>query len=313
MELLTLVAVGLSIVLSLVSIGNTLARTIGCMFLYPVDLTNGTEIGPMDIYVGRHGILSPRSLRGTPSDGWHLLRRGLARRYQRDTSKSSGFDTVYEIYWFSAAARDEFRALVYPPGQIIYMDFFESRAPWRSSLSAENFMFGRELSSMWRWQRKLVEQLVELFAQGSTASALVCGPPDMGKSEVVSFLCLALAQKYGYPSTRLLGVDLCSPGIMMTDFLAGVQYRPGPTVLELPEYDTTIEYALTRRERTTEATAIAENKNSLTAALDLFSRTRNLVIVATSNQELGWFEREPSRLPFVRGNRLRVHVETESK
>jgi hypothetical protein len=135
----------------------------------------------------------------------------------------------------------------------------------------------------------------------------------MGKSEVVSFLCLALAQKYGYPSTRLLGVDLCSPGIMMTDFLAGVQYRPGPTVLELPEYDTTIEYALTRRERTTEATAIAENKNSLTAALDLFSRTRNLVIVATSNQELGWFEREPSRLPFVRGNRLRVHVETESK
>jgi hypothetical protein len=95
---------------------------------------------------------------------------------------------------------------------------------------------------------------------------------------------------------------------MITDFLAAVPSRASPTVIELAEFDTTVEWALTRREKTTEVTSIAENKTSLTAALDLFARTRRLIVIATSNRPLAEFS-EPRHLPFVRTNRLRIHIQ----
>ena len=240
-----------------------------------------------------------------PADGWHLAWLGgrLPCLAIRQTSTGSGNHPVaaprWTVYSFDPATA---RARITAPDAAAggtrqhKMVVVEQPSPWE--LVTSTLYVGAPKPRA--WQVEALKAMLNAYSAptGGTArrvTALVCGPPGVGKSALGVLFAEALAANADATgaapviATIIRGFDPCRAGAALGKVLndGGEPLSPAtPLVLELAEYDGAVGQAAAQQNApatSAECKPIASTKTGLLTMLDTIASVSDLIAILTTN------------------------------
>ncbi len=272
------------------------------------------QVAVLDRWLARHGWCSARTGDPTPlpAAGAHFGWLGgpfVALRHSEPLARG-GVATTYTVY--SLGCEAAIRQEVSGDPRLIVNRHVYAPAPWRTSSDPVRI---RPPAAAYPWQKRAVDQLMSAVrasaaahdpAEVGRASALICGPPGIGKNTVAELLAERAQRELKVEVEVVSSFDLTSPGLLLGD---GFNTGAGKLViLALDEFDTTVDFAQRKEGSSREGRSLADSPSSLLAVLDRMGKTDGLVVIATSNKPLGDMLAGDYRR-YTRPGRLNLHIE----
>lgn len=175
----------------------------------------------------------------------------------------------------------------------IKISHFESPTPWKYDFitTNEEMFFNLPFPGQ--------EQCIQLIKKSNAKSVLLCGDPGVGKTNVSIFLGKERNAHI------VFGYDLTASGVSLDTLWRLDPTEDKPVILVLDEIDGAFACA-ERNEPSIKYRNLAQNKTAFNSLFDRFERTRNLIILATSNKSMKELEgRYPS---YIRKGRFDLCV-----
>jgi DNA polymerase III delta prime subunit len=159
-----------------------------------------------------------------------------------------------------------------------------------------------------RWQSAIIDQILSDYRDKKFSSTIISGPPGCGKT-TLGVLVARMIKSVGVEPELVGNMDFQIPDMDLSSAY-GHPSAVRPTILMLNEFDGAIKYAERSREGQNGASknCLADTPSSLLNAIDFMSKTRYLIIIATSNLKIkeltsGIYER------YFRQGRFNNHYE----
>ena len=231
-----------------------------------------------------------------PVDTWHV--RFISKYQFVVIIRSSKYDThgsiipMYKIYGFSKGfekikliaiknendSKDESNDSITKQKEIDYY-LFTSLKSWTSSLDKKDFVLPNDTPHA--GQNQAIEFIIKnyndaLLTNKKRTSALICGDPGAGKSNIGMYIASALGGK------AVRGYRLTTLGADFKDLWRLNPTKESPIILILDE----IECAFRKAERADpvrESWCMAQDKSLLNSVLDELDSTKYLIVIGTTN------------------------------
>lgn len=166
---------------------------------------------------------------------------------------------------------------------------FDSSQPWNTGiilLPDENQIF---------LESKSQQRIASMIAQDAHLGvcALLYGPPGTGKSNVSRLIAEQLG-KQGKKPAIVIGFDPTKKGNSLEQLLSKVPIESDkPVIVCLEEFDRLIKRVHEEKvERSEHFNIVVTDKASLANFLDRVAKIRNLIVIATTNMPIEWFDTE---------------------
>jgi len=251
------------------------------------------QVSALDRYLAKYGWCSSRAFdfSGMPAFGIHILLMrtgcmptGFIVAYKHtDSDMKYNKQTQYTIYWLGRGAAVVREHVIGNPEAITLRNIYVP-SPWRTSVDI-NYVMPPE--SMRPWQKLVVKQIISMYATTGKASFLVCGWSGCGKSTLGELVALQL-KGIGVIPEVVKNADLTTANLLLND-LYDTPTVSTPIILMLDEFDVAIKYAQrdTKNDKSErEAICLANTPTLLLSTMDQLARTKNLIVIATSNMKL---------------------------
>ena len=163
------------------------------------------------------------------------------------------------------------------------------------------------------WQERAVDQIWSAYQKENKASALLYGPQRTGKSALGKYLAVKM-KTFGLQPIVVYNASLTTPGAH-TRMYVGHPEEDQPVILVLNEYDSAVDHAEDGEEKGDRATSMARNRAHLHDTMDAFNDIEHLVVIATTNKDLSYFDGgadDPNRSAYIREGRLSIKIRTPS-
>lgn len=278
-----------------VSILSFIQHSIG-LLLFNTDITNdyayssalGNIISEEGWCSGKH--IQPRL--DTPCDGWHILPK--YRVIIHKSSSSYGRQSLpcnsYKIIGFKWQKRqlkedilkicegDNTRINQIPN---VYIDTIP--CPWNPS-KVTKYQDTLD-SSLWTQdQIQITKMVVKEYMRDSSASILVAGDPNTGKSTLADTIATYLLTEHGINATIIHGMGPGRP--INVGFLRKKPTRRSPYIYLINEVDTAVNLALSDdKESRREEKTYAENKASFCNYMDQCAKDIDVIRIYTTNEK----------------------------
>lgn len=299
--------IGMSLLSPVVSSLLSLLNVLLSFICYECIVYHSTDVSKMSRLFTKRGwrqthYLTPGKL---PGDGWSLLfiEYGCIIGYKSCVKREQkGDDTTFMLYIFGTGAYTWLCSKLNGNNKSIEVEYFCNPSIYRYDVTRSILYLKEEPTT---WQSSLVDKLFDLYVSNKRASALICGPPGVGKSQIAFFLNCEIkkrTQNNAHPLTVI--ADPTRKGMTLGN-LCGGSSKIGPIILLFNEYDAIVKHAenIKGESSKSDGMCIAETRTSFLDALDQLSNTRFVILIATMNgdalKDIPLVYRRPGRMDLI--------------
>lgn len=280
------------------------------MLVLNTHVINQGRIEKINEYMSHHGWCSTRSalLGSPPGPGLHFffvyLRICKYRipwpvivKYELIMGKGC-YDESYDLYNPLRLGCKEMQQMLLSEDKKVDVCYIYSLGPEKHK-SAINKIIPYRPNSI---QKRCVQDILKYYRKNSHATALICGPPGIGKSETAFSLAERMEQELKVKPTVYMGYNPAQPGWLFDSAVSGYEYK-SPAIVLLEEFDEALaQVEINAKTEKGKYGSHCNSKAALNHLLDRFARTSYLIILMSSNVKLAELKEKYSC--FLRKGRL---------
>lgn len=247
------------------------------------------HVRTIDDYISKRGHSQVTSLApfAPPRDGvcW-WFDGGLVIAVRCTVRGDRSTRTTYDLFIFGAKGVARVKKLLYGDSQSIMVTHVDYPHLHRGDITTTPYDCKNKPNLE---QKKIVKSILAAYNDRSKghsvhyASALICGPPGCGKTEIAFLVARELLNRGVIPIVNV--IDLTTRGMSPNDTFDSTSSAQ-PAIILMDEYDRAISHAEDGKNKS-DGKSIAENKSSLCEYLDRIARVNHVIVIATTNLDIG--------------------------
>jgi hypothetical protein len=280
------------------------------VFLYHDIMIGYESLKELNSTLGRHGIGTSIQLGayGEVNPGYHLMRYKGSFCIVYLIQDERGHSSSAHIYTLTKRARSVIRDIWSGSHKSVQTIVVSANTICRHIHTGNT-------TEPKGWQIKAINACLECYrATNGKCTVLISGPQETGKSTLAELLTRALVASVSTIYQPVIGrtidgYSLTRPGDLVGVVQSGLELI---SVVKLDEIDIAFEVASLPNEvrcNRPQVECHAQDKATLTTAFDLWEKSPNLIIVATTNVPLKKLLAYPDVATYTRKGRFNLHMQ----